>query len=113
MNFPVNICTKCSLFILVVVQEARLNVRCEARGSGPRAARELAAAMAQQAAEAAAAPGDGAAAAGTEGEVVGWSCLSLPLVLQPCTLPAGLRLWYRGQVRVGYGWAPWVVWSLL
>ncbi|EFJ52379.1 hypothetical protein VOLCADRAFT_86759 [Volvox carteri f. nagariensis] len=74
-------------------QDMRLSIRCTARGSGPRAALELAQASAVEA-EAVAATAGGAC---PSGGIVGWSQLLLPLVVQPCTLPAGLQLLYNGE----------------
>ncbi|GLC56261.1 hypothetical protein PLESTB_001085700 [Pleodorina starrii] len=73
-----------------VPQELRLAIRCTARGPGPRAALELALAQAGVAAAE-------AGPAGASGGVVGWSYLTLPVVVQPCTLPAGLQLLYHGE----------------
>ncbi|PNH02580.1 Structural maintenance of chromosomes flexible hinge domain-containing protein 1 [Tetrabaena socialis] len=74
-------------------QDVRLSIRCSARGSGARAALELATAAAASA-MVAAAEAEGAAPSDCS---LGWSYLLLPVAIQPCTLPAGLQILYRGQ----------------
>ncbi|GIL94923.1 hypothetical protein Vretimale_1033 [Volvox reticuliferus] len=73
-------------------QDMRLSIRCTARGSGPRAALELAQTCAAEA------EANGAAeAAGSSSGFASWRQLLLPVVVQPCTLPAGLQLLRNGE----------------
>ncbi|GFR47072.1 hypothetical protein Agub_g8759, partial [Astrephomene gubernaculifera] len=76
-----------------IPQDFVLSIRCTARGAGPRAA--------LQAAEQAIAEAEAAAAMGASwaagGGLLGWSRLLLPVLVQPCTLPAALAVLYRGE----------------
>ncbi|GLI61005.1 hypothetical protein VaNZ11_003267, partial [Volvox africanus] len=73
-------------------QDMRLSIHCTARGSGPRAALELARACAAEV------EANGTAeAVGSSISYASWRQLLLPIIVQPCTLPAGLQLLHNGE----------------